>query len=180
MNQVYIIENFLSKEETDLVNSYLEKNEPQSDPSGYSPYKNYTPTTDKNILNCFNNIYPRMKSYIENSFNCLVYDEGLASVVELNVGDSMPLHLDHGSAMNKSVGLKTGSGHPTRDISCVLYYNDNYVGGEICFPNQNIVLKPKAGTFIYFPAEDNFPHEVKTVTKGSRWFSTVFWCIKKD
>jgi hypothetical protein len=66
----------------------------------------------------------KIEKIIEDSFQCKVYDEGMTSIVELKTGDSMPVHLDHGSAANESVGLKTGAGHPTRDISSVLYYND--------------------------------------------------------
>jgi hypothetical protein len=180
MNKVYIVEHFLSQQEIDLINMFLKTGQAKVDVSGYSPYKTYATNGDENLINCFNIIYIRMKNLIEKSFNCILHEEGLSSVTELNVGDSMPLHLDHGSALNKSVGLKTGSGHPTRDISSVLYHNDNYIGGEICFPNQNIILKPKPGTFIYFPAQEDFPHEVKTITEGIRWCSTNFWCIKKD
>lgn len=177
--KVYVVEEFLSKEELEIINSYLQNNESEKDSSGYSPFKTYTNNGDQNLSKCFDAIYTRVKEFIEKSFQCSVHDEGLSSVVELNVGDFMPLHLDHGSALNKSVGLKTGSGHPTRDISSVLYYNNNYTGGEICFPNQDLFIKPKPGTFICFPAEDNFPHEVKVITEGIRWCSTNFWCIKK-
>ena len=180
MNKVYIVECFLSQQEINLINNFLQINQAEIDASGYSPYKTYTANGDESLIDCFNGIYLRMKNLIQESFNCTLHDEGLSSVIELNVGDSMPLHLDHGAALNENVGLKTGSGHATRDISSVLYHNDNYVGGEICFPNQNIKLKPKPGTFIYFPAQEDFPHEVKTITEGIRWCSTNFWCIKKD
>lgn len=178
--KVYVFENFLTKEEIDTIISFLKRNSAEKDSTGYSPFKTYTSNGDQEIIKCFLGIYPRMKSIIENSFRCSVYDEGLSSVIELNTGDYMPLHLDHGSALYEPVGLKTGSGHPTRDISSVLYHNDDYIGGEICFPNQELFIKPKPGTFICFPAKDEFPHEVKEIKEGKRWCSTNFWCIKRN
>jgi predicted 2-oxoglutarate/Fe(II)-dependent dioxygenase YbiX len=46
---------------------------------------------------------------------------------------------------------------------------DNYEGGEIHFPRQNITLKPKPGEIIYFPSCYTHVHEVKPVTKGERY-----------
>lgn len=179
-DRVYISEFFLTDKEIDIIINFLNTNKSESDKTGYSPFKTYTSNGNTELIKCFDEIYPRIKSFIEKSFNCSVYDEGLSSVIELVPGDYMPLHLDHGSALNESVGLKTGSGHPTRDISSVLYYNDNYIGGEICFPNQNLFIKPKPGTFICFPAKDEFPHEVKKIENGKRWCSTNFWCTIKN
>lgn len=181
MNKVYIIENFINKKDLKSIINYLNNNDVSVDESGYSPFGVYTGNVeDQDLSIAFHNNYTKAKALIERSFNCEVYDEGMTSVVELKKGDFMPLHLDHGSAQNKSVGLKTGAGHPTRDISSVLYYNNNYEGGEICFPNQNLIIKPKPGMFIFFPAKDEFPHEVKEIRNGFRWCSTAFWCIKKN
>jgi len=178
MDKVYIVEDFLFQEEIKIINLFLEKTEAKSDDTGYSPFKTYTTNGNQQLISSFDEIYLRMKSFIEKSFDCIVYEEGLSSVIELTVGDFMSLHLDHGAATNEDVGFKTGSGNPTRDISSVLYYNNNYKGGEICFPNQDLFIKPKPGTFICFPAKDEFPHEVKVITEGTRWCSTNFWCIK--
>jgi hypothetical protein len=181
MDKVYIIENLVDEQDLQSIISYLNNNEVTVDESGYSPFGVYTGnygTQDLHIA--FDNNYKKAKKIIEESFKCSVYDEGMTSIVELKTGDSMPVHLDHGSASNENVGLKTGAGNPTRDISSVLYYNDNYEGGEIYFPNQDLLIKPKPGMFICFPAKDEFPHQVKEIKSGYRWCSTAFWCIKKD
>ena len=56
-------------------------------------------------------------------------------------------------------------------FSLVAYLNDDYEGGEIHFPNQNVTLKPKAGSLIIFPSQEPFIHEVKTITSGTRYMS---------
>lgn len=54
-------------------------------------------------------------------------------------------------------------------IASILYLNDDYEGGEIVFPNQGLSLKPKAGDFIAFPGNKNYPHGVKEIFSGERY-----------
>jgi hypothetical protein len=49
----------------------------------------------------------------------------------------------------------------------ILYFNDDYEGGEISYPELNESYKPKAGTLILHPG--NALHEVKPITSGSRY-----------
>jgi len=62
-----------------------------------------------------------------------------------------------------------------RKFGCVLYLNDDYEGGEIYFPNQDIELKPKPNTLIFFPGTLEFLHAVREVTSGVRYTLTSFW-----
>jgi len=180
MDKVYIFENLIEKNDLEVIVNHL-KNTPVSfDESGYSPFGIYTGNGGTRLLHeAFNRNYAKAKEKIESSFNVKVFDEDMSSVIEFKKGDFMALHLDHGVASKDFVGYKTGLGNPTRDISSVLYYNDDYEGGEICFPNQQLTIKPKPGMFICFPAKDEFPHEVKEIKNGYRWCTTTFWCIQK-
>jgi hypothetical protein len=54
------------------------------------------------------------------------------------------------------------------DRSGLLYLTDNYQGGELYFPKQDLKFKPKAGTFIFFEGNIEVPHEVLEVTGGTR------------
>lgn len=180
MDKVYVIKDVLDKEDLQQVIKYLKNTPVTFDQTGYSPYGLYAANDSPTLTYVLDRYYNILKNIIETSFNCSVYDEGLTSIVEMKTGDSMPVHLDHGSVQNKSVGLKTGAGNPTRDLSSVLYYNNDYEGGEIYFPEQDLLIKPQPGMFICFPAKDEFPHQVKEIKSGYRWCSTNFWCIKKD
>jgi hypothetical protein len=91
--------------------------------------------------------------------------------------------------------MKTGSSNPTHtdnymindnnepvinpefafDKSAILYLNDNYVGGELFFPNQNLLVKPEIGDLIFFEGDLNKPHEVKKVTDGERHAFITFY-----
>lgn len=57
-------------------------------------------------------------------------------------------------------------------LSSVLYFNDEFEGGEIFFPEFDFVHKPKAGDGIFFPAftkEHSYMHGVTKVTSGKRY-----------
>jgi predicted 2-oxoglutarate/Fe(II)-dependent dioxygenase YbiX len=66
-----------------------------------------------------------------------------------------------------------------RDVSVLVYLNDDYEGGELEFPDWGCTFKPKAGTVIAFPSYIEFSHRVHPVTKGER-FSLVSWIATED
>lgn len=59
---------------------------------------------------------------------------------------------------------------PKLAFTAITYFNDDYEGGEIEFPEKNIKIKPKAGSTIIFPS--NLIHSVKTILNGNRYMST--------
>jgi hypothetical protein len=54
----------------------------------------------------------------------------------------------------------------------VLYYNDDYEGGEIEYPEINIVHKPSTGSLLIH--EGKHLHQVNEVFKKTRYMSTFF------
>lgn len=58
---------------------------------------------------------------------------------------------------------------PYREISCVLYLNDDYEGGSTFFPKQEADILPETGKIVFFPSGLDFVHGVKKVTKGTRY-----------
>jgi hypothetical protein len=57
--------------------------------------------------------------------------------------------------------LKVNSFITKRLFGAVLYLTDNFEGGEIVFPFQDFVYKPKIGTLITFPSNVLYPHFVR-------------------
>ena len=79
----------------------------------------------------------------------------------------MKLHCDHIHSMFDG----NRKGIPT--LSLLGCLNDDYEGGElIMWEDQEIELK--RGSLLIFPSNFMYPHEVKPVTKGSR-YSYVSW-----
>lgn len=66
---------------------------------------------------------------------------------------------------------------PHYDIAGLFYINDDYEGGELYFPNQNIKFKPKAGAAYFFPGDKNYIHGVSEIISGIRYTVPFFWTI---
>jgi hypothetical protein len=64
-----------------------------------------------------------------------------------------------------------GSPHPTphRDYAAIVYLNDDYEGGDIYFPNQNVQVAPRRGLLLIFRGGVSHIHGVREVTKGIRY-----------
>lgn len=67
----------------------------------------------------------------------------------------------------------TDTSHPV--LSGVFYLNDSYEGGEIEFPNQNLKIKPEAGSLLIFPSERPFFHTPAKVVSGNKYMIPFFW-----
>jgi len=86
-------------------------------------------------------------------------------------GDSMSVHSDNSWTEGNGLEDQKGIEHPTnyRTYSAIFYINDDYEGGEIYFPGFDIEIKPKQGSLVIFPSNDNYTHGVKEVTKLNRY-----------
>jgi len=61
-----------------------------------------------------------------------------------------------------------------RFLSCIIYLNDNYIGGELEFINFNLKLKMKSGSVIVFPSNFAHAHTAHPVTSGTK-YAIVTW-----
>ena len=61
-----------------------------------------------------------------------------------------------------------------RDLSVLVYLNDDFEGGEISFSNFDYKVKPRAGLLIAFPSDHRYLHEAHLVTSGVR-YAVVSW-----
>ena len=73
------------------------------------------------------------------------------------------------------------SGRIHREISAIIFLNNDYEGGHLQFfePNhEDLILdiKPEIGKVVIWPSNFLFPHQATPVTKGTR-FVLVSWMI---
>jgi hypothetical protein len=68
-----------------------------------------------------------------------------------------------------------GNGHNVKH-GVVLYISvpERYEGGNIYYPKLNIELKPKRGSLVIHPREDDYTHGVKEVKSGLRFVMVMF------
>lgn len=62
----------------------------------------------------------------------------------------------------------------SRTVSVVVYFNDDYDGGEIEFPGFDVSYKPQSGDILIFPSSFIYNHNVKEITRGIR-YAAVNW-----
>jgi hypothetical protein len=61
-------------------------------------------------------------------------------------------------------------------FTSIIYLNDDYVGGELYFPqHNNFEIKPKKGTMLIFSGTIDNMHGIKEITNGTRYTHVTFW-----
>lgn len=66
---------------------------------------------------------------------------------------------------------------PYYDLSSLFYLNDDYLGGELYFPKQDVKFKPKMGAAYFFPGDLNYIHGITEIKDGIRYTCPFFWTI---
>jgi hypothetical protein len=77
-----------------------------------------------------------------------------------NIGSKMGPHFDGSYGKENKL-----------EFTAILYFNDDYEGGELYFNDQNILLKPEAGSMVVFPG--SFTHEVKEIKGNYRYMMSI-------
>jgi hypothetical protein len=92
---------------------------------------------------------------------------GFATIQRMQAGVELKSHTDQ----------KTD---PSIKYATIVYINDDYADGELFFPNLDIQLKPKAGTMLFFPGNEEYEHGVKHVGDGQIRYVLVGFIKEKD
>lgn len=66
-----------------------------------------------------------------------------------------------------------------RDISVLIYLNDDYEGGELTFNRLNFSYHPTAGDLVLFPSTNLYLHQAQPVTRGTK-YALVSWASLKS
>jgi hypothetical protein len=113
---------------------------------------------------------------IEKHFNVEVKPTG-PCLVRWPVGSMQWPHAD--KELHEGPDKGTANNFPWYDIGTVIYLNEDYEGGRLHFPKQEIAFKPKARAAYFFPGDLNYIHGVDIITEGTRYTSPWFWTITK-
>lgn len=111
---------------------------------------------DKNLNIKYHPIYEKMHSRLEKLIQKT--DEGLelsgfATIQRMQSGVELKSHTDQHT-------------DPSIRYATILYLNDDYVEGELFFKNKDLELRPKPGSLLIFPGNEEFEHGVKHVGEG--------------
>jgi hypothetical protein len=129
---------------------------------------------DPEILDLVNKMIDRLQPVVEAHFKVKVQPTGPA-IVRWPVGTRQDPHAD--KELHEGPDAGKPNDFPHYDIGSIFYFNEDYEGGELFFPNQGIEFKPKAGNAYFFPGDKNYIHGVRPITGGNRFTSPFFWTI---
>jgi hypothetical protein len=80
---------------------------------------------------------------------------------------------------NEYMGPHADEGDPRAHFSAVLYLNHNFEGGGLGFPNQDIFIRPTAGSIIVFPSVQPYVHDPKPASE-IKYISPAFWFVENS
>lgn len=129
---------------------------------------------DPRIQPLLRTLQNRLKPVIEEMWNIRIIPTG-TTIVKWKPGQFQNPHADKELWEGEDRGKPNA--FPWYDVSSLFYINDDYEGGELYFPIQNVKIKPKAGAAYFFPGDMNYIHGVTEVKGSDRYTCPFFWTI---
>ena len=171
------IKNFISEKESELIIKYLNSNPEkwmvfnETFTKCYGmPLSFYDKVLEEYGLenNIFENINHRFKETIESIFN-KKFTGVTYHAQKWDVGGMVEVHSD-------TSDLEGNPNHNiTNEYTIILYLNDNYGGGELYFPQHDLIIKPKPGSILTFPGNHTNIHGVNEVKNETRYTVVSWW-----
>lgn len=192
-SMIHEIENFLTDEECDYLENFARNNkiwdvtESHYNENGtiiydHRPWENRVATlntlekADMKVVEMLREIIQRLKPIIEEFFQ-VEADPTNPAIVRWPLGTYQFPHAD--KELHEGPDAGTENDFPWYDLGTIFYLNDDYTGGELHFPRQEVAFKPKRKAVYFFPGDKYFIHGVDKVTSGTRYTSPWFWTITK-
>lgn len=91
----------------------------------------------------------------------------LYSIERSRPGQGYKRHSDGLILANRYEELANGI--PARDVGILGYLNQDFSGGEVLFPRQNVKVKPALGAAVIFPACYTHPYQILPVLQGVQY-----------
>jgi hypothetical protein len=113
-----------------------------------------------NHLNYYKNYYNNFSKFFPPKI-CL--EEFRIKCYNSEWDDRFDLHVD-----------VTDKNSSIRFLAFLYYLNEDFLGGETIFPEQDITIKPKTGSLIIFPPTWQYPHIGKKVMSGKKYIMSTY------
>lgn len=122
------------------------------------------------IYNLVDKYIIKMKWYLEDNFK-----------VKLSVRPPVIIRwfpgLEQQPHADKQLNDGSPNPFPTYDLNSLIYYNDDFTGGELYYPQHDLEIKPEPGLGVAHPGDINYLHGVKKVISGERYTTPSFYTI---
>lgn len=131
------------------------------------------------IKNEIVDLYKNIVSTIINPFyEFEIKDSEMPQILSYKKGGHYKPHYDGVSTWKSPTGEIIWRKSTDRDLSTVLFLNDDFEGGYFYFPDFRIKIKPEPGLLVCFPSNQNYLHGVEPVLSRHR-YSLVNWMTVK-
>jgi hypothetical protein len=111
-------------------------------------------------------LYDRLNKLVQVA-NDKIELSGFATIQRMQEGVKLTAHTDQDT-------------DPSIRYAAILYLNDEYVDGELFFPNKDLTLRPKPGEMLIFPGDKEHEHGVKHVGPGPIRYVLVGFIKEKN
>lgn len=127
------------------------------------------------IIDLFKNT---VREVINPFYGIEISQSEIPQILSYDVGGHYCPHIDGESLWRTPEGELIWKKSIDRDLSMVMYLNDDFEGGDFVFPDLKIRIRPEPGMLVCFPSNHHYKHGVEPVTKGKR-YSIVCWAQVK-
>jgi hypothetical protein len=190
INNIVIIENFIEKEDLVKVQTFLPQINEWVDTGENQYAEDGTCTYDASywadrqcsgdilnriapdIHNIIDKYIVKMKLVLESRFNVELFQRPPV-IIKWTPGTEQLPHAD------KQLPNGNPNPFPNYDINSLIYYNDNFEGGELYYPEFDLIINPKPGLAVAHPGDINYLHGVKKIISGERFTTPSFYSITK-
>lgn len=170
---IVLINNFIESDDLKLINDYLNSYKDNDEFMGGKDLRDDQVKKENpqvgNLLDKYEQkIYNKAYDIFTKQYNIPIIRRPVNSThfVKWIPGMNSKLHCD----CEKPDGTPAlAADFYTYNISVLMYPNDDYTGGEITFPDYDLVVKPQPGDMIMFPGNNAYKHTVQRVNSGIRY-----------
>jgi predicted 2-oxoglutarate/Fe(II)-dependent dioxygenase YbiX len=128
-----------------------------------------------NILEEVKDLYQNIVDYVINPhYGFKINDSEIPQLLVYGKGGHYNAHVDGVSKWKNPDGSIIWKKSADRDLSTVIFLNDDFEGGEFVFPELRIRIRPEPGLLIAFPSSEYYLHKVEPVISGTR-YAMVNW-----
>lgn len=190
IENIKIIENFIDKQDLKIIqdflptiNEWMDTGENQYAEDGTCIYDasywsdrqcsgDILKKINIEVFNLIEKYIQKMRIFLEDSFKVLLSTRPPV-IIKWKPGLEQQPHAD------KETNDGKPNPFPTYDINSLFYYNDDFEGGELYYPEFDLIIKPKPGLAVAHPGDINYLHGVKKVLCGQRYTTPSFYTITK-
>jgi len=124
-----------------------------------------------NIHHLVSKYINKLKLIMEDFYKVKLYERPPV-IIKWKPGTEQQPHAD------KQLNDGSPNPFPTYDLNSLFYYNDDFEGGELFYPEFDLTIKPEPGLAVAHPGDIYYLHGVKKVISGYRYTTPSFYTIE--